>query len=147
MAQWSRICLPIQGSWLQSLAWKDPICYLQSNLAYASQLLSLCSMGWKLQRLSPHVATTEAPHALELVLLNKRHLSTPPQEEPLLAIARESPCPAMRTPWNVARQAPPSMGSSRREYWSGLPFPSPGESSRPRDRTQVSCIAGRLLTR
>ena len=47
------------------------------------------------------------------------------------------------TPWTVAHQAPPSMGFSRQEYWSGLPFPSPGESSQPRDRTQVSCIAGR----
>ena len=47
------------------------------------------------------------------------------------------------TPWTVAHQAPPSMGFSRQEYWSGLPFPSPGESSRPRDQTQVSRIAGR----
>ena len=30
------------------------------------------------------------------------------------------------TPWTVARQAPPSMGFSRQEYWSGLPFLSPG---------------------
>ena len=30
------------------------------------------------------------------------------------------------TPWTVARQAPLSMGFSRQEYWSGLPFPSPG---------------------
>ena len=31
------------------------------------------------------------------------------------------------TPWTVAHQAPPSMGFSRWEYWSGLPFPSPGD--------------------
>ena len=31
------------------------------------------------------------------------------------------------TPWTVAYQAPPSMGFSRQEYWSGLPFPSPGD--------------------
>ena len=31
------------------------------------------------------------------------------------------------TPWTVARQAPLSMEFSRQEYWSGLPFPSPGE--------------------
>ena len=30
-------------------------------------------------------------------------------------------------PWAVARQAPPSMGFSKQEYWSGLPFPSPGD--------------------
>ena len=29
------------------------------------------------------------------------------------------------TPWTVAHQASPSMGFSRQEYWSGLPFPSP----------------------
>ena len=29
------------------------------------------------------------------------------------------------TPWTVAHKAPPSMGFSRQEYWSGLPFPSP----------------------
>ena len=29
------------------------------------------------------------------------------------------------TPWTAAYQAPPSMGFSRQEYWSGLPFPSP----------------------
>ena len=31
------------------------------------------------------------------------------------------------TLWTVAHQAPPSMGFSRQEYWSGLPFPSPGD--------------------
>ena len=31
------------------------------------------------------------------------------------------------TPWTAARQAPLSMGFSRQEYWSGLPFPSPGD--------------------
>ena len=35
------------------------------------------------------------------------------------------------TPWTVAYQAPPSMGFSRQEYWSGLPFPSPGELPNP----------------
>ena len=31
------------------------------------------------------------------------------------------------TPWTVTYQAPPSMGFSRQEYWTGLPFPSPGD--------------------
>ena len=35
------------------------------------------------------------------------------------------------TPWTVACQAPLSMGFSRQEYWSGLPFPSPGDLSNP----------------
>ena len=35
------------------------------------------------------------------------------------------------TPWTVAHQALPSMGFSRQEYWSGLPFPSPRDLSNP----------------
>ena len=34
-------------------------------------------------------------------------------------------------PWMLAHQAPLSMGFSRREYWSGLPFPSPGDLPDP----------------
>ena len=35
------------------------------------------------------------------------------------------------TLWPIACQAPPSMGFSRQEYWSGLPFPSPGDIPNP----------------
>ena len=35
------------------------------------------------------------------------------------------------TPWTAACQAPLSMGFSRQEYWSGLPFPSPGDLPDP----------------
>ena len=35
------------------------------------------------------------------------------------------------TPWTVAHQAPPSLGFSRQEYWSGLPFRSPGDLPNP----------------
>ena len=34
------------------------------------------------------------------------------------------------TPWTAAYQAPPSIGFSRQEYWSGVPLPSPCEASR-----------------
>ena len=47
------------------------------------------------------------------------------------------------TPWTVAYQAPPSIGFSRQEYWNGLPFLCPVESSLPRDQTQASCIGDR----
>ena len=35
------------------------------------------------------------------------------------------------TPWTVAHQAPLSMGFSRQEYWTGLPFPPPGNLPDP----------------
>ena len=37
----------------------------------------------------------------------------------------------LATPWTVAYQAPLSMGFSRQEYWSGLPFPFPGDLPNP----------------
>ena len=40
-------------------------------------------------------------------------------------------CLTLATPWTVAHQAPLSMGFSRQEYWSGLPFPSPGDLPDP----------------
>ena len=36
-------------------------------------------------------------------------------------------CLTLATPWAVALQAPLFMRFSRKEYWSGLPFPSPGD--------------------
>ena len=40
-------------------------------------------------------------------------------------------CLTLVTPWTVAHQAPLPMGFSRQEYWSGLPFPSPGDLPDP----------------
>ena len=45
------------------------------------------------------------------------------------------------TPWTIACQAPLSMRVSRQEHCSELPFPSPGESSRPKNQTLVSCVS------
>ena len=53
------------------------------------------------------------------------------------------------TPETVARQAPLSMGFSRQEYWSGLPFTSPGDLSNPgiEPASLVSpALAGRFFT-
>ena len=36
-------------------------------------------------------------------------------------------CLTLMTPWTVALQDPLFMGLSRKGYWSGLPFPSPGD--------------------
>ena len=41
------------------------------------------------------------------------------------AMAPHSSTLAWKIPWTAAYQAPPSMGFSRQEYWSGLPLPSP----------------------
>ena len=50
------------------------------------------------------------------------------------------------TPWTVAYQAPHSMGFSRQEYWSGLPFPSPGDLPNPGIEPESSAFQADALT-
>ena len=50
------------------------------------------------------------------------------------------------TPWTVARQAPLSMGFSRQEYWSGLPFPSPRNLPDPGHKPASPALAGWFFT-
>ena len=49
------------------------------------------------------------------------------------------------TLWIVAHQAPLSMGFSKQEYWSGLPFPSPGDLPDPGIETAPPELAGRFF--
>ena len=71
-----------------------------------------------------------------------RRLSWPPVISPCETVAQMWPqllllfsCPvgsnSFMPPWTAARQAPLSMEFSRQEYWSGLPFPSPGDLPNP----------------
>ena len=76
MVQQLRIHLPMQGTWVQSLVWEDPMC--------CGTTKPVLSCVW---------------------------LFVPP--------------------WTVAHQAPLSIEFSRQEYWSGLPFPSPGDVPNP----------------
>ena len=49
-------------------------------------------------------------------------------------------------PWTVAHQVPLYMGFPRQEYWSGLPFPSPGDLSNPGIELASPALAGRFFT-
>ena len=53
--------------------------------------------------------------------------------------------PLSVTSGTLAGQTPLSRGFSRQEYWSGSPFPSPVDPSRPRDGTRISCTAGEFF--
>ena len=50
------------------------------------------------------------------------------------------------TPWTVARQAPLSVGFPRQEYWSGLPFPPPGDFPNPGIDSTSPALAGGFFT-
>ena len=50
------------------------------------------------------------------------------------------------TPWTVAHQAPLSMGFSRPEYWSGLPFLTPADLPNPGTELPSPALAGGFFT-
>ena len=58
-------------------------------------------------------------------------------------------CPTLFRPWTVGWQVPRSMGFSRQQYWSGLPFPIPGGLPDPgikRSSIVSPALAGRFFT-
>ena len=55
-------------------------------------------------------------------------------------------CPTLCDPWTVAYQASPSIGFSRQGYWSGLPFPSPGDLPNPGIEPGSSALEADALT-
>ena len=52
----------------------------------------------------------------------------------------------LQTPWTVAHQAPLSMGFSRQESWSGLPFPSPADLPNPGTEPRSPALQADALT-
>ena len=50
------------------------------------------------------------------------------------------------TPWTVTHQAPLSMGFPDQEYWSGLPFPSPGDLPDPGMEPTSPALTGGFFT-
>ena len=56
-------------------------------------------------------------------------------------------CRLLATPWTVAHQPPPSMGFSRRGYWSGVPLPSLTRSGQIlMNLNKLTCESGILIT-
>ena len=64
----------------------------------------------------------------------------------LLLLSRFSRVRLCATPQTAAHQAPLSLGFSRQEYWSGLPFPPPGDFPDARIRLMSVALAGEFFT-
>ena len=68
-------------------------------------------------------------------------LNTPKPLTVLLLQSHFSRVRLFATPWTIAHQAPPSMGFSRQEYWSGVPLPSPTpHPSRSSQNSELSSL-------
>ena len=121
--------------------WPDPLClYLGlSGPPVSTARLSLSDPGPKSQR-SPPWKRDAGPREGRMprvcvcvcVCVHARSLARP-----------------LGTSWTVSHQAPLSMGFSRQEYWSGVPFPSPGDLPDPGiELTSLAspAVAGRVFT-
>ena len=71
------------------------------------------------------------PNARKVLWMLSAHQTQQGPNELFMWMYAQS-CPTSATPWTVAHQAPLSMGFSRQEYWSGLPFPPSGDLHDPR---------------
>ena len=76
--------------------------------------------------------------------LNKRHVLVLLPRSLLFCCSVVSD--SFATPWTVACQAPLSMGFLRKESWSGLPFPFPGDLPDPGIELASPALAGRFFT-
>ena len=72
-----------------------------------------------------------AKHSQPIRGMHSRVRTTMNSEKWKVKVKSLSRVQLFETPWTVARQAPLSMGFSRQEYWSGLPFPFPGDLLNP----------------
>ena len=66
---------------------------------------------------------------------------------PVAALEALSCVHSFAMPWTVALQAPLSVGFSRQEFWSGLPFSPPGDLPNPGTETASPALAGGFFTR
>ena len=64
----------------------------------------------------------------------------------VLLFSRSVVSDSFATPWTVARWAPLSLSFPRQEYWSGLPFLSPGDLPKPGIKPVSPALAGRFFT-
>ena len=97
VVEWVRLCLSMWGTWIQSLVREDATCRGATKAEFNNYTLEACT--------------------LDPVLCNKRKVKV---------LVTQS-CPTLWDLMDCSPQAPLSMEFSRQEYWSGLPFFSPGD--------------------
>ena len=77
------------------------------------------------------VSLSDLVHSVSQAPVSSTSLAQTQMHSFLLKVKSLSRVQLFATPWTVAYQAPPTLGFSRQEYWSGLPFPSPGDLPDP----------------
>ena len=165
-AQSSRICLLMQETWVWSLGWEGS---LEKGMATHSSILAwripwteesgrLQSTGLQESNmtewltLSLSMTNNDGLPVILIINMYQKYvhldfvlsfsqIDNKPWWWFSCSVASDS-----ANPWTVACQAPLSMGFSRQNYWSGVPFPSQVYLPNPWIKSRVSCIAGKFFT-
>ena len=133
-------CLPaMRETWVRFLGWEDP---LEKEIAIHSSTLAwkipwteepdrLQSMGLQRVGYDWDIFNIDQVQLISVFSLSIVHAFFVPKNPLKVKVKSFSHVQLFATSWTVVYQAPPSMGFSRQEYWSGLPFPSPGDLFNP----------------
>ena len=98
---------------------------------------SILSKGSNKVKISPGCnGNTQNENCIRILLQLKKYVS----------VKSLSRVRLFATPWTVAYQALPSMRFSRQEYWSGVPFPSPG-TTKEKFQQKILKFVGGLIRR
>ena len=160
--QWLGIRLPMQGTRVRSLVWEDATCFgatepMSHNYWSLRALEPLCCNKWshRSEKLGHHhkeARSTQPEKALPIAMMIEHNQKKRSIKWVFLSHSIGS-ISYYEVKWSEVAQLCPTlcdpMDCSLPGFsvgWSGLPFPSPGESSWPRDRTRVSGIVGRCFT-
>ena len=99
----------------------------------------------------PHLSQLNLCDFSEPVTINQNIFFFPQRHRPLTCVSAQSlqSCPTLCDLMDLAHQDPLSMGFSRKEYWSGLPYPLPGNLPHPVIKLKFLmslALAGRCFT-
>ena len=99
--------------------------------------------GWQMATfiLCPHMAEMRRAPIFSLMNMLINPIRKIPRLSPQQILSVLSHVCLFATPWTTAHQAPLSMGFPTQEYWSGLPFPFPGDFPDPGIKTRVSGVS------
>ena len=113
--------------WPNTIETKTFRCFFCLNICYGGMLLLLSrfSCVWLCDPIDGSLLGSPVPGILQARTLEWVAISFSNAWKWKVKVKSLSRVRLFVTPWTAAHQAPPSIGFSRQEYWSGLPLPSP----------------------
>ena len=116
------------GEWIHVYVWLSPSLFTWNStvllISYAAAAKSLQSCPTLCDPIDGSPLGSSVPGIFQARILEWVAISFSNAWKWKVKVKSLSPARLLETPWTAAYQAPPSMGFSRQEYWSGVPLPS-----------------------